>query len=321
MQLTRSADWVGQRAHRAGWPFVMQAVQRFANGKGILVDDFCEQTFAYNPKSNNDNHIKQHLSNPWIGILHHPRKIDSPLKHDVGHELLNIGERRDFQRCLHNLKGIVVLTEDTETFVSNWLKVPVQVIKHPTDLNCKAWNVKEYLRDRIVYAPGFFLRDTRILHRLPKIASYTYCRTKPFLQWMKQRDRRIKNLWRQYETHNDMHELSFLDNVAYDLIMSKCVVVTWLFGAAANNTIVECIARATPIIVNRWPAVVEYLGENYPLLVDSPSEIHNYLLDDERIVAAHEYLLKLRSEATWLNPNSFAKELASCCESLEAVGV
>jgi hypothetical protein len=38
-----------------------------------------------------------------------------------------------------------------------------------------------------------------------------------------------------------------------------------LYDATSNNAIVECIIRNTPIIVNKLPGVVDYLGENYPL--------------------------------------------------------
>ena len=50
----------------------------------------------------------------------------------------------------------------------------------------------------------------------------------------------------------------------YDCLLPENVMAIELFDASANNVVVECIARNTPIIVNRHPAVVEYLTADYP---------------------------------------------------------
>ena len=47
--------------------------------------------------------------------------------------------------------------------------------------------------------------------------------------------------------------------------LSSSVVLCLLYATAANNVVIECIARATPILVNPLAAVVEYLGPDYPL--------------------------------------------------------
>lgn len=49
------------------------------------------------------------------------------------------------------------------------------------------------------------------------------------------------------------------------------------------------MARGTPIIVNRFPAVVEYLGESYPLYFDNIDNVRDILTRD-RIEAAFRYL-------------------------------
>lgn len=314
MQLTRSADWVGTRAHRSGWPFVMQAVQRFADNTGVLVDDFCEQTFAYNPKSKDNKHIQRHLQNPWVGILHHPLQINSPLKHDKSHELINIGTRLDWQKCLPTLKGVVVLSNTLQSFVENWLRVPVVTIKHPTDLQCEQFNFAKWQNDRMIICVGFFLRDTRILHRVVQPATYIFTRCKPFLDWMKRRDRKLAQSQHKSEIKStNVADFDFLDNYNYDRVLARSVVVSWFYGAAANNTIVECIARNTPIIVNRLPSVVEYLGEDYPLYANNTNEIHKLIQDHSRINLAHMYLKHFINK-DYLNANNFAKQLQDFTE-------
>jgi hypothetical protein len=63
--------------------------------------------------------------------------------------------------------------------------------------------------------------------------------------------------------------------------------------ATANNTVVECIVRHTPILVNPLPAVVEYLGTEYPFYFDSLPEAARKAEDNGCVRAAHQYLAEM----------------------------
>ena len=76
----------------------------------------------------------------------------------------------------------------------------------------------------------------------------------------------------------------------YDELLSKNIVFIDLFDASANNTVMECIIRNTPLIVNKLPAIVEYLGEEYPLYFNDLSEISNMLDNNELLLKTHNYL-------------------------------
>ena len=54
---------------------------------------------------------------------------------------------------------------------------------------------------------------------------------------------------------------------------------------------IECIARGTPIVVNRIPSTEEYLGKDYPLLFEDLDHAAEMIKDDNLIFSAHEYLL------------------------------
>ena len=81
--------------------------------------------------------------------------------------------------------------------------------------------------------------------------------------------------------------------VEYDNLLSENIVFIDLFDAAANNTVLECILRRTPIIINKLPATVYYLGKDYPLFFNHINEVPK-LLTTENIVKAHEYLKNLK---------------------------
>jgi polysaccharide pyruvyl transferase WcaK-like protein len=101
----------------------------------------------------------------------------------------------------------------------------------------------------------------------------------------------------------DIGLLEHLSDSEYDQLLTENLVFIFLVDASAVNTIIECIIRNTPILVNRHPAVVDYLGENYPLyygnkegktedLVSLNREIDS-LLKGNLVQEAHEYLKKM----------------------------
>jgi hypothetical protein len=82
----------------------------------------------------------------------------------------------------------------------------------------------------------------------------------------------------------------------YDELLSKNIVFINLYDASANNAILECIIRNTPILVNKVGGVVEYLGPDYPLYYNNLNEIHGLL---NKVTLAHEYLKNMdKSEFT-----------------------
>ena len=86
------------------------------------------------------------------------------------------------------------------------------------------------------------------------------------------------NLHNNWYKHFEQYTKSICDDVDimqkvndddYDTLLSENIVFINLVDASAVNTLVECIVRNTPIIVNKHPAVVEILGPDYPLYFDS----------------------------------------------------
>jgi len=94
--------------------------------------------------------------------------------------------------------------------------------------------------------------------------------------------------------------LEYVDNNLYDALLTMNLVFLHLVDGSAINTLLECVVRCTPIIVNRHPAVVEVLGEDYPLYYTIPPgssqpspSVHQLLSRPDAIWEAHKYLCKL----------------------------
>lgn len=117
-------------------------------------------------------------------------------------------------------------------------------------------------------------------------------------------DNTIINNWNKhfyddiFNKINNIEFIEFLENNDYDNLLSENIVYIDLVDASAVNTVIECTVRATPIIVNKHPAVIELLGESYPLYFTSKHddynginlEINNMLQTDKLIRRAHNYL-------------------------------
>jgi len=128
----------------------------------------------------------------------------------------------------------------------------------------------------------------------------------------------IKNNWYRH-FYNDTIELiksvdfiEHLENSEYDTLLTRNIVFIYLVDASAVNTVIECMIRNTPIIINRHPAVVELLGENYPLYVENNTlqintTVNTYLSEPIFIRRAHTYLKRLDKRK--LHIHTFMKEL------------
>lgn len=92
---------------------------------------------------------------------------------------------------------------------------------------------------------------------------------------------------------NGVKVVDHLGDLAYDELLSKNIVFINLVDASAVNTLIECIVRNTPIVVNNHPAVVELLGPKYPLLFQNLHDVY-HLLTHKNIKKAHLYLKGLK---------------------------
>ena len=81
----------------------------------------------------------------------------------------------------------------------------------------------------------------------------------------------------------------------YDELLDKNIILIDLFDTAANNVVLECIIRATPLLIPKLPGSVFYLGENYPMFFNNLDEIP-LLLTDVNIIKIYKikYLINIK---------------------------
>lgn len=303
MRLMRTADQaLGRNYHRSGWPYALRCLGELEGEPGLLLDDFVEQTFIYSASP-------RRITEPWAGIFHHP-----PHFHPCGnhHEHLQaMMASPAFVASRPRLKLAIALSEHLGAWLRDTLDVPVAVVKHPSAIpDCK-WNPGLF-ESRIVQV-GWYMRNTRAIDQLD--TEWTRLKLWPGKPHMNAFDGRVRKFYdrRGVREIPGVQVLPYVSHDQYDAILSTSVVLTHLLDASANNVVIECIARNAPLVVNRHPAAVEYLGEDYPLFFDERSEVPS-LLESQRIMDAHEYLKALPKG--WLDGRVFADGVRQAIRSV-----
>lgn len=117
--------------------------------------------------------------------------------------------------------------------------------------------------------------------------------------------------------------MSKLSNEDYDNILSENIVFLNLVDASAVNTLIECIIRNTPIIINNHPAVIELLGENYPLYYtdninyfNMNNQINDLISNVNNIYDAYIYIKNL--DKTKFNMNYFVDHLIKIINQIQS---
>lgn len=299
---------VGKGMHRSGWPFARSWLETIDPGQSILFDEFVEQTFCY--ETPGEPHTE-----PWIGIIHYPPAV--PDFAGRRNQLQYLFRRPEWRESARWLRGVIVLSNYLADFLRNELQVPVEVVRHPIGRAELEWSLSAFQSgDRQLVQLGSFLRNTRAIFQVPRIDGYQKTRVLLRMEWLTAYDNAVAEYWNHRgdrAEYGGVRDLGYVSLRRYDQILSRSVILTELFDASANNVVLECIASSTPLIVNRHPATIEYLGADYPLFFDDIEEVPD-LLSDDRLVDAHEYLKTM--DRRFLDGEYFAR---SCEDAIRRI--
>ncbi len=114
--------------------------------------------------------------------------------------------------------------------------------------------------------------------------------------------------------NTDVEIIKYLENDIYDNLLKNNIVFIKLIDASAINTLIECVVRNTPIVINKLPAVVEILGESYPLYFNTLEEASE-IINLKNIEKAHIYLKKL--DKSQLKIETFQKNFDIILKTIE----
>jgi hypothetical protein len=267
----------------------------FYNTKSdIIFFDILERYFIWN--------TNYKCSNRWIGIIHCTQNTPDYLNIV---NIKNLFKNKNFIESLANCIYIISLSNYVAEYIKNELlrlniTINIIVLKHPVDIE----NIKFFDFDK------FLLNDNKqiiqIGQQLRKMTSIYLLETKYKKLWLtgtKNLDKCKLLLNKELEylkitkkINYSQVEMKYVNVEEFDTLLQENIVFIDLFDASANNTILECIIRNTPIIVNKLPAVIEYLGEEYPLYFNDIKEVSKIITNTELIRKGYEYLKEMNKE-------------------------
>lgn len=274
--------------HRSGWNKVLESLFKFHSPYALtLLDDSVDQAFYNNYRSGRP----EVYNFPWVGFFHCNVHLTSPFPVELGLE--NIFQLPEFKDSLPYCKGLYTLSQYLQRGVKdllNGMEVPVEAILHPTETDVPRFNYGAFRSNPRVLQVGYWMRNLDVFHQLksphPKYAILSKHVVPAVLDYVK--------VLRQDKSVTYME---YQENHLYDQLLQDCVVFLNLHDTSANNAIIECIARGTPILVNKHPAAMEYLGEDYPLFYSSLEEAERKLRNNPLLLYTHNYLLSSAAQS------------------------
>jgi hypothetical protein len=310
--------------HRAGWSYIVDHLlpYSYSTPDAILCDLYLDSTFHWHLDKYKKLRVIPYRQ-PWVGFIHHTLDTFYSEANTV-----RLFQNPEFRASLPVCRGLFVLSahlqEGVEALLQEFaptLNVRVRVLTHPTLIPDNKFTMKKFQSnpEKKMVQIGAWMRNMSAINdvqvELEKVAQVEKVAhvEKVALKKAALKGKNMQGYFVLNETISpsvsraldfkhvclgpDVLLLEHLDDAAYDDLLSCNIVFLNLVGASAVNTIIECIVRDTPLVVNRLPATLEALGETYPLFYDKLSDVSN-LVTLKNVAAAHKYL-KQMDKSRW----------------------
>ena len=293
--------------HRGGWNTIIKflhEIKFFNEHSSNIFLDIIERHFIWENRGP--------IFNLWSGFIH-CTPFTPPYLNKIDISLLF--KNQSFIISLDNCYCLFTLSTYITNYLNNEIKkinknVKIFTLKHPTDINdILYFDIENYIKNKNkkLIQIGQQMRKVTSIYLL-KVESHekiwlTGTRDIKRCNFLFNNECSYLNLnienknVRMYYTNTPQE---------YDELLSKNIVFVDFFDAAANNTIVECISRNTPIICKKLEGVIEYLGPNYPLYFNDLDDVYE-LLNITKISEGYEYLKNMNKKD--IEIDCFVKEL------------
>jgi hypothetical protein len=261
-----------------------------------MVDGFLENAFVWRKDESLSKNIIPYRK-PWIGFFHNPPNMPTWFSDNNAYPNSILNDKY-FKRSLVNCKGLYVLSEYHARFLRTVIpNTPVNVLYHPTEIPDNKFSFENFVKnkDKSVVNIGWWLRKLNSFYLLnspyKKIRLLPNNKCKDTIFRLSKIERAVYNIELTNEQNQSVNLVDHLSNEDYDKLLTENIIFLDLYDSSANNAIIEAIARATPILINRHPAIIEYLGNDYPFYFTDYNDAENKLKDLDLIGETHNYLL------------------------------
>jgi hypothetical protein len=275
--------------HRSGWLWALGHLKPLHDPKGILFDSFIERTFCWNPAG-----IQRH-EQPWIGFIHVPPNVPRWFRYDQSNDF--IFQTEAWKESLPYCRGLFTLSRYHKVSLESKLALPINNLIFPTETPLLKWTWERFQanKEKKIIQVGWWLRKLHTIFQLPArtykkiFLRITHADIDGFMK--KEREILVQEGQFQDSMYETAESVTYIPHQLYDEWLSENLIIVNLYDSSANNTLIECIVRNTPLLINPIEPVVEYLGRSYPLYFSSLQEAADKAEDPDLIMKAHLYLI------------------------------
>lgn len=326
--------------HRSGWFRVMQTLERVAASASgdttLTVVDFAERDEGFWEAG-----AARMRRAPHVVFLHNP--VDMPAWFDGEYSTRHLIQCDAFREALPFMRLIVVFSRG----LAAWLRAALHAatptaplphivaLRHPIDPPTRHFHFGRFLANPIkaVVQVGYWQRRMCTIGELELAGRPAPGSTSPYRKvWLAGSEHAFDCRAAEMTAHakEGVHGApgtpcpSFEDVIVarvstdgYDALLADNIVVLHLYGSVVNNTVLECILAGTPLLVNRLPAIVELLGEAYPLYADTAADRTRLLYDYAALRAGHLHLVGLNLDGA-LSHRAFAADFVQALHDADA---
>ena len=284
------SDYYLTVTHRGGWKEIInnlincRIISNNDINNSILLLDVVSKFFIWE----NRKHV---IQKDWVGIIHIVPNTPDYLKNIKIENLMN---NDYFKQSLKYCKGIIVLSK----YLYNYLKkhisnVKIKYIKHPTVIN----TVKKF--DINIFTQNVLNNTSKVIQlgsQLRFLTSIYKLKTNYSKLWLPGRtDNNLLMYWlrKECDYYNISLTLEEKESVTifytknyeeYDNMILNNIIIIHLINASANNAIIELLTLHIPFFVNKLEAVVEYIGEDYPMYFTTLTEVENIINNKKLLI-------------------------------------
>ncbi|QDT07302.1 hypothetical protein K227x_57290 [Rubripirellula lacrimiformis] len=288
--------------HRSGWTGAMDALIPEHSAKGVIFEGFLDRLF--DPHWPHPMGPTLPLTKPWTGVFHNPPGTDGWHSSSGSPQTLIASD--PFRASLPACRGLFTLSDYLSEFLRKETGLPTSTLRLPTEIPERLFSMDDFANatEKKIVMVGWWLRKLASIYFLPldRASGFQKFRliNNPSFEteqesllkqeFVKQSMALRQPLMPAYR--DNTHSLQRQNDADYDQLLSTSIVFLDLYDSSANNAVVECIARGTPVLINRIPPVEEYLGADYPFYFQSLDEAAAKTQDLSLVAATHEYLLQ-----------------------------
>lgn len=254
------ADYDPWSHHRSGWRYCVRAIdQQLTSHSGILFYPNLVSLFVCGQRV---------AKSSWSGFIHFS---PSCFNQHASHFSQDYWKRNQ-EKCA----GLYVLSEHAAKTAREYVDVPVCVVYHAAEKSEVLFSMDAFTNniDKKVIFIGHWLRRVDSIYRLKT----------HFAKIL------LNCLDSKFPNHQNVTVVPYVSATEYDQLLQRNIVFVDLKDASANNVVIECIMRNTPLLIRDLPSVREYLGSDYPYYFSTLEEAEFKLSQIDLVEKTHHYL-------------------------------